>query len=85
MKLLLKKQLEAAKRLKANMGLSELSLMTFNANTCTDIFNLVARFKRTFDRVGIKKQRFDAMVKMPAVLDLQFDAGKRTYTCAMEG
>lgn len=79
------KAIEAAKRLKANMGLSELSLMTFNANTCTDIFNLVARFKRTFDRVGIKSQRFDAMVKMPAVLDLQFDAGKRTYTCAMEG
>ena len=38
-----------------------------------------------FDRVAIKSQRFDAVVNAPELLDLQFDAGKRTYTCAMEG
>ena len=77
--------ISSAKSLKANMGLSELALMTFNANTCTDIFYLVNKLGTMFSRVGIKSQRFDAIVKAPALLDLQFDAGKRAYTCAMEG
>lgn len=75
----------AALQLKANMGLSEIALMTFNANTYSDIFALVERLNCVFDRVAIKSQRFDAVVNSPELLDLQFDTGKRTYTCAMEG
>lgn len=77
--------LAAARSLKANMGLREISLMTFNANTCSDIFQLVERLSTMFDRVAIKSQRFDAVVNSPELLDMQFEAGKRTYTCAMEG
>lgn len=77
--------LSAARSLKANMGLREISLMTFNANTCSDIFQLVERLSTMFDRVAIKSQRFDAVVNSPELLDMQFEAGKRTYTCAMEG
>lgn len=77
--------LDAALKLKAAMGLWELNLMTFNANTCTHLFEVVGELRRMFERVGIKSQRFDAIVKAPELLDLQFDAGKRTYTCAMEG
>lgn len=75
----------AALQLKAKMGLSEIALMTFNANTYSDIFTLVERLNPLYDRVAIKSQRFDAVVNSPELLDLQFDAGKRTYTCAMEG
>ena len=77
--------LAAARSLKARMGLREISLMTFNANTCSDIFQLVERLSTLFDRVAIKSQRFDAVVNSPELLDMQFEAGKRTYTCAMEG
>lgn len=75
----------AALQLKANMGLNEIALMTFNANTCSDVFSIVSELGNYFDRVSIKSQRFDAIVNAPELLDLQFDAGKRTYTCAMEG
>ncbi len=75
----------AARLLKAEQGLGEISLMTFNANTCSAIFELVERLSQMFARVSIKSQRFDAVVHAPELLDLQFDAGKRTYTCAMEG
>jgi hypothetical protein len=72
-------------KLKAAMGLSEIALMTINANTYSDIFPLVERLSGVFDRGAIKSQRFDAVVNSPELLDLQFDVGKRTYTCAMEG
>ncbi len=75
----------AALKLKASMGLNEIALMTFNANTCSDVFYIVSELGSYFDRVSIKSQRFDAIVNAPELLDLQFDAGKRTYTCAMEG
>ncbi len=77
--------LDSALKLKANLGLSEIALMTFNANTCSDIFQIVNKLGGYFDRVSIKSQRFDAIVNAPELLDLQFEAGKRTYTCAMEG
>ncbi len=81
----LEKAFAAAMKLKAGLGLSEIALMTFNANTYSDIFFLVDRLKVVFARVAIKSQRFDAVVHSPQLLDMQFDAGKRTYTCAMEG
>jgi len=81
----LPQMLEAAKKLKANMGLSELALMSFNATTYTGIFSLVEQLNRLFERVSIKSQRFNTIVNAPELLELQFDAGKRTYTCAMEG
>ena len=76
---------DSAMKLKACMGLNEVSLMTFNANTCSDVAKLVNELGSRFDRVAIKSQRFDAVVHAPELLDLQFDAGKRTYTLAMEG
>ncbi|HPT44701.1 MAG TPA: hypothetical protein PLM07_02240 [Candidatus Rifleibacterium sp.] len=79
------KVMAAARSLKASMGLHEISLMTFNANTCSDIYFLVERLGTMFERVAIKSQRFDAVVNSPELLDMQFEAGKRTYTCAMEG
>jgi|GEM_PF-978934 len=74
-----------AMRLKANLGLSEIALMTFNFNTFSGLFPLLGALGRIFDRVAIKSQRFDAIARLPALIDRQLAAGKRTYTCAMEG
>lgn len=76
---------ENAAELKARMGLSEVALMSFNATTYTNIFQVVEKLDSFFDRVSIKSQRFDTVVIAPGLLDLQFESGKRSYTCAMEG
>ncbi|MFZ2958466.1 MAG: hypothetical protein WA705_16385 [Candidatus Ozemobacteraceae bacterium] len=75
----------SALRLKAAMGLSELNLMTFNANTFSQLGTLLDALEPSFARVSIKSQRFDAIARSPRLLERQLDAGKRTYTCAMEG
>lgn len=74
-----------ALKIKARTGACEIALMSFNANTCSDIFAIIERLNPYFKKVAIKSQRFDAVVMSPELLDLQFDSGKRTYTCAMEG
>ncbi|MBF0502576.1 MAG: hypothetical protein HQM09_20735 [Candidatus Riflebacteria bacterium] len=74
-----------ALQLKASMGLSELNLMTFNANTFTGLGTLLDALESRFARVSIKSQRFDSIARSPRLLDQQIGAGKRTYTCAMEG
>jgi len=77
--------LAAATALKANLGLRELNLMTFNANTVSRLGFLLDRLEPLFERVSLKSQRFDAIVSQPRLLERQLAAGKRTYTCAMEG
>lgn len=74
-----------AVELKASLGLHEIALYTFNANTFTGLMPLLDRLDPLFDRVAIKSQRFDAIAKAPALLERQLAAGKRSYTCAMEG
>ena len=71
--------------LKADQGLQEISLMTFNLNTYSGIFELLTSLDSFFDRVALKSQRFDSIARMPELLDRQLESGKRTYTCAMEG
>lgn len=77
--------IDAARQMKANLGLSEIGLMTFNLNTCSGLRPLLAQLDRLFDRVALKSQRFDAIAYAPDLLERQLAAGKRTYTCAMEG
>ncbi len=77
--------LEAARQMKANLGLSEIGLMTFNLNTCSGLRPLLVGLDALFDRVALKSQRFDAIARSPDLLERQLAAGKRTYTCAMEG
>ncbi len=74
-----------ALELKAALGLHEIALYTFNANTYTGLMPLLDRLDPMFERVAIKSQRFDAIAKAPALLERQLAAGKRSYTCAMEG
>lgn len=74
-----------ALELKATLGLHEIALYTFNANTYTGLMSLLDRLDPMFERVAIKSQRFDAIAKAPALLERQLAAGKRSYTCAMEG
>ncbi len=74
-----------ALRLKANLGLSEIAPMTFNLNTYSGLLPMLARLDGWFDRVALKSQRFDAIARDPSLLERQLEAGKRTYTCAMEG
>ncbi|NLI75232.1 MAG: hypothetical protein GX442_02170 [Candidatus Riflebacteria bacterium] len=74
-----------ALRLKANLGLSEIAPMTFNLNTYSGLLPMLAGFDGWFGRVALKSQRFDAIARDPALLERQLEAGKRTYTCAMEG
>ncbi len=71
--------------LKANLGLDELNLMTFNANTYSVLLPLLDALDPLFDRVSLKSQRFDGIVRQPHLLARQLAAGKRTFTCAMEG
>lgn len=77
--------INAALQLKANLGLSEVSLMTFNLNTFSGLGPLLDALEPRFHRVSLKSQRFDAIARSPRLLDRQLAAGKRTYTCAMEG
>lgn len=74
-----------ALELKRTLGLKEIALYTFNANTYTGLMPLLDRLDQLFERVAIKSQRFDAIAKAPALLERQLAAGKRSYTCAMEG
>ncbi|HOT26685.1 MAG TPA: radical SAM protein [Candidatus Ozemobacteraceae bacterium] len=74
-----------ALELKAALGLHEIALYTFNANTYTGLMPLLDRLDPLFERVAIKSQRFDAIAKAPALLERQLAAGKRSYTCALEG
>ncbi|MEW6709958.1 MAG: radical SAM protein [Candidatus Riflebacteria bacterium] len=74
-----------AMQLKANMGLSEIALMSFNATTCSGIAELIRELNQVFARVSIKSQRFDTVANAPELLEMQFESGKRSYTCAMEG
>jgi len=74
-----------ALELKRSLGLKEIALYTFNANTYTGLMPLLDRLDPLFERVAIKSQRFDAIAKAPALLERQLAAGKRSYTCAMEG
>lgn len=74
-----------ALRLKANLGLSEIAPMTFNLNTFAGLLPMLATLDGWFDRVALKSQRFDAIARDPSLLERQLEAGKRTYTCAMEG
>jgi len=77
--------IETASQLKANLGLREVSLMTFNVNTITTLYQLLTQLEPQFERVALKSQRFDAIAHAPHLLERQLEAGKRTYTCAMEG
>lgn len=74
-----------ALKLKQHLGLSELSLMSFNANTYSGIHGLLDELDTLFHRVTLKSQRFDAISVSPGLLERQVDLGKRTFTCAMEG
>ncbi len=76
---------EAAINLKTNLGLSELSIMSFNPGSLSYLSGLLGELEPLFGRVSLKSQRFDAVVNFPEILERQLEAGKRTFTCAMEG
>ncbi|MBF0545375.1 MAG: hypothetical protein HQM08_13125 [Candidatus Riflebacteria bacterium] len=77
--------IEKSSLLKANLGLHEVNLMTFNANTFSKLDQVLYSLERNYFRVSMKSQRFDAIAKSPAILDREIASGKKTFTCAMEG
>lgn len=79
------KCLSDARLLKASMGITEINLSSFNVNTLSSLPELLSALGRIFERVAIKSQRFDGVAFAPELLKYQIEAGKRTFTCAMEG
>ncbi|MBI3039394.1 hypothetical protein HYY75_10170, partial [bacterium] len=55
--------------LKANLGISELNLMTFNVNTFSKLSSVLNSLEPLFDRVTVKSQRFDTIAQFPFLLD----------------
>lgn len=77
--------LTAARNLKAAQGAEEVSLYSFNFNTHSEIFVLLLELHRLFDRVGLKSQRADILLRTPGLLEAELAAEKREFTLGIEG
>jgi hypothetical protein len=74
-----------ARRLKQLSGARAVELDAFNLNSHADLAALVAALARLYERVGFKSQRVDVLAAMPALLELELAAGKRSFTLGIEG
>lgn len=74
-----------ARRMKTELGLSEIELFSFNFNTHRDIEDLVVGLAPEFGSVGLKSQRFDALAGNTRLLSLMRLADKASVTCGLEG
>ncbi|MCS7284012.1 MAG: radical SAM protein [Anaerolineae bacterium] len=77
--------LSVARRLKAAQGAEEVSLYSFNFNTHREIFHLLLELHRLFDRVGLKSQRADLLLRTPGLIEAELAAEKREFTLGIEG
>lgn len=77
--------LRQALELKKHLGIHELGLMSFNINTFSELPILISKLEELFSRVEIKSQRLDGIAYYPKLIEKQIEAGKRSYTCAIEG
>lgn len=74
-----------ARRLKQAQGAEEIGLYSFNFNAHGEIFPLLLRLHRLFDRVGLKSQRADILLHTPGLLEAELAAEKREFTLGIEG
>lgn len=74
-----------ALELKANMGLDELNLYSFNFNAYTDFYALLWDLIPLFRRIGLKSQRFDMLAEEPECVEVQKAAGKASFSCGLDG
>jgi len=74
-----------ARELKRYSGARAVELDAFNLNSHRDLAALVTALVRLFDRVGFKSQRVDVLAAVPALLELELAAGKRSFTLGLEG
>ena len=81
----LERLLDRARRLKQLSGARAVELDAFNLNSHRDLAALVVALSRLFDRVGFKSQRVDVLAAVPALLELELAAGKRSFTLGLEG
>ncbi len=76
---------DVARQLKRIQGAEEVSLYSFNFNTHGEIFDLLLELHRLFDRVGLKSQRADILLRTPGLLEAELAAEKREITLGIEG
>ena len=77
--------LDRARRLKALSGARAVELDAFNLNSHGDLAATVVGLARLYDRIGFKSQRVDVLAAVPALLELELAAGKRSFTLGLEG
>ena len=80
-----KEVVKTSLELKANMGLDQINLSSFNFNMHSDFYKIVDELVNYFKNIGLKSQRFDMFAKDPAMLSLQTAIGKNSFSCGMEG
>ncbi|MBF0493907.1 MAG: hypothetical protein HQL28_02100 [Candidatus Omnitrophica bacterium] len=76
---------EKALELKAEGGLEEIDLFSFNFNMHSEFYTLMCGLSKIFKNVGFKSQRFDALAGDPAMIDFQLASGKNIFSCGLEG
>lgn len=77
--------LKAALELKANSGLSNIELYSFNFNIHSELYIILMDLSGIFANAGLKSQRFDHISKNPDLLKILQVVGKSSITCGLEG
>jgi len=77
--------LEKSLIMKAEMGLENIDLFSFNFNMHSDFYKLLLGLSRTFRKIGLKSQRFDMFAGDPEMIFYQQAAGKASFSCGLEG
>jgi radical SAM superfamily enzyme YgiQ (UPF0313 family) len=77
--------LAAARQIKLEHGVEELSLYGFNFNTHSDILALILELHRSFERVSFASQRADILQHTGVLLEAEVGADKREFTLGIEG
>lgn len=76
---------ERALALKAQMGLEEIELYSFNFNMHSGFYQVLWDLVPHFRRVGLKSQRFDLLANDPQMVEFQHAIEKSSLTCGLEG
>lgn len=76
---------QKALALKAQMGLEEIELYSFNFNMHSGFYQVLWDLVPHFRRVGLKSQRFDLLANDPQMVEFQHAIEKSSLTCGLEG
>ncbi len=76
---------QAARAMKAAMGLDGIELYSFNFNMHSEFYRILWDLVPLFRRIGLKSQRFDILAHDPGMAEFQHVLQKSNFTCGLEG